>query len=520
MPEHLPSRLTPGALCTALLEHSSDAAAVVDAAGVVRYASPPLERALGAGAGELNGTDLLDRIHPDDEPAVRALLGELAAAPGERRATEYRIRRNDHVWVTLDAVATGRTDHPEIRGIVLNARDVTEHRVAVAELELQEQKLRQAQKMEAVGRLAGGVAHDFNNLLAVITGYAMLLRGALPAEGPSHDRLAQIRRAADRAADLTRQLLAFSRQQRLEPRTVDLNELVAGTTKMLDRLIGADVELVAMLRPSAGHVRVDPGQIEQVLLNLAVNARDAMPEGGRLIIETAAAELDPSVAAGELFTVPAGRYVELRVSDTGFGMSAAVRAQVFEPFFTTKEAGKGTGLGLSTVYGIVKQSGGYIWIDSEPGAGTLVRIYLPQVEADAERPANTPEPRSLARGSETILVAEDEGALRDLMRTVLEDSGYTVLDAGNGRAALEVAAAHGGSIHLLLADVVMPQMGGRSAYEQMRPDRPEMRVLYTSGYTGESIIRPDVLEPGAAFLPKPFTPETLTRRVREVLDAG
>jgi CheY-like chemotaxis protein len=380
-----------------------------------------------------------------------------------------------------------------------------------------EQQRRQAQKMEAVALLAGGVAHDFNNMLTAIFGYADLTAEELPAESPVRQDLEEIRKAAQRASELTCQLLAFSRQQLLQPMVLSLNDLVEDVEKMLGRLIGEDVELRFALNPESGNVRADPGQLRQVLMNLVVNARDAMPTGGKLLIETANAELSEQYAESHQPLVP-GPYVMLAVSDTGVGMDADTKARVFEPFFTTKGKGRGMGLGLSTVYGIVKQSGGYVWVYSERGSGTTFKVYLPRVDAPAEAPAPNREAGPLT-GTETILLAEDDEQLRPLTKGLLEKLGYTVLEAENAERALGVAGAHPGPIHLLVADVVMPGASGRELARQLARSRPDTRVLYVSGYTDDAIVRHGVLEPGLVFLQKPFTPTALGRKVREVLDA-
>jgi signal transduction histidine kinase len=392
---------------------------------------------------------------------------------------------------------------PKALGSVASAVAVgIERKRAEEALRRSEEQLRQAQKMEAVGRLAGGIAHDFNNLLTVITSYSDLVLEDLARDDPKRDDVDQIRKAAEGAAALTRQLLAFSRQQVLETKVLDLRATVASTEKLLQRLIGADVLLTTSLAPDLGAVKADPGQLEQIIINLAVNARDAMPGGGRLTIEAANVEHAPGRP---------GRYVRLALSDTGLGMDEQTRARMFEPFFTTKETGKGTGLGLATVYGIVKQAGGFIEVDSEPGRGTSVKVYLPRVDqavASAAAPAAA-EPR---RGTETVLVVEDAASVRLVTRQVLERYGYAVLEAPNGDAALRLAARHHGPIHLLVTDVVMPGLSGRQLAGQLAPLRPEMKVLYVSGYAGD-------VEPGVAYLQKPFAPETLARRVRDLLDA-
>jgi two-component system cell cycle sensor histidine kinase/response regulator CckA len=389
-------------------------------------------------------------------------------------------------------------------------RDVTEQRRL-------EGQLLQAQKMEAVGRLAGGVAHDFNNLLTVILSYGDLLLEDLPRDAPQRDDVAEIRQAAVAASALTRQLLAFSRQQVLEPRVLDVNAVVAGTEKLLTRLIGEDVRLTISLATTVGLVKVDPGQLEQIIMNLAVNARDAMPQGGRLTIETGDVEMDETYVRGHPLA-HAGHYVMLAVSDTGVGMDAETQARIFEPFFTTKEVGKGTGLGLATVYGIVKQSGGFIWVYSEPGHGTTFKVYLPRVDEPVSPAAAAAPPA--AGGAETVLVVEDVAAVRTVAREMLERRGYTVLEAPDGESALRLAGKHRGEIHLLLTDVVMPGGSGRALADRLLALRPGMKVLYMSGYTDDAVVRHGILEAGIAYLQKPFAPDSLTRKVRAVLDQG
>jgi len=380
-----------------------------------------------------------------------------------------------------------------------------------------EEQLQHSQRMEAVGRLAGGIAHDFNNVLTAVLGSIELLLLDAPPDRPHREELDIIRDAATRAKDLIRQLLAFSARQVLQPMVVDLNHLVKDIAKMLRRLIGEDVALETTLAPGLGAVRVDTGQIEQVLVNLAVNARDAMPQGGRLAIATGNIELD-GTRASPAATVPPGRYVLLQVSDTGAGMDALVQAHVFEPFFTTKPRGKGTGLGLATVYGIVRQSGGHITLDSALGQGATFRIYLPRVEAPLDAARGSSPVVAPAAGNETILVAEDERLVRVLAQKVLERAGYRVVVAVGGADALALAERHDGPIHLLLTDVVMPEMNGRDLARRLAALRPGVRVLYMSGYADEAVAQHGVLDPGTAFLQKPFTPEGLAKKVRSVLD--
>jgi PAS domain S-box-containing protein len=381
-----------------------------------------------------------------------------------------------------------------------------------------EEQLRHSQKLDAVGRLAGGVAHDFNNLLTVINGCSALLLRRLGADDPLSRYPREIKQASERAASLTQQLLAFSRRQMLEPRVLNLNNSVSAMDSMLRRLIGEHIDLVTVLGGDLGLVKADPGQIEQVIMNLAVNARDAMPGGGKLTIETANVELDQAYASRHMAVKP-GAYVMLALSDTGHGMDEETQARLFEPFFTTKEKGKGTGLGLSTVYGIIKQSGGTIWVYSELDRGTTFKIYLPRVVDVLEALPLVPAPGSeLARGSETILLVEDEESVRALAREALEEAGFQVLEARHGTEALVVSHQYQGAIHLLVTDVVMPEMSGRVLADRLAPQRPALKVLYMSGYTDNAIVHQGVLDPGTAFLPKPFSPDTLVRKVREVLD--
>jgi len=451
-------------------------------------------------------------VHPEDVPRVEEALRR-TLEQGVPYVVQHRVVRPDGTERIVEercSVIRDATGTPlRLLGTVL---DITDRQRL-------EQQFLQAQKMEAVGRLAAGIAHDFNNLLTAILGSCELLREHVGPDNPDRADLDEIRAASLRAGDLIRQLLAFTRQQVLSPHILDLNEVVRGMEPMLRRVIGEDVSLRTAGAAGLGSVRADRGQIEQVLMNLVVNARDALPRGGHITIETANAELDASYAATHA-PIPAGHYALLAVSDDGIGMDAATRARVFEPFFTTKGKGKGTGLGLSTVYGIVKQSGGFIWVYSEPSAGATFKIYLPRVEAKATAAAPVPALAPVPGGDETILVVEDQPEVRRLSEKLLRVRGYTVLGAENGAEALRVAEQHAGPIHLLVTDVIMPGMNGREVALLMSADRPTLKVLYLSGYADESVVHHGVLEPGLAFLQKPFTPESLARKVRDVLDMG
>jgi PAS domain S-box-containing protein len=502
----------------ALVENSSDVTAIASADGVLQYVSEPVVRVLGRTAEEVTGTSGFDLVHEDDLGRAHAAFGRCLEQPGSPTLVNVRGRHTDGSWRHLEAVAVNHLDNPAIAGVVVNFRDVTERVRAEEEKRRLEEQLRQAQRIEAVGRLAGGVAHDFNNLLAVILGYANLALGRCDDATAVRRNLEQIRRASERAASLTRQLLAFSRRQVLVPEVLDLGDVVGEVRRMLARLIGEDVEVVTEVAPDLGHVKADPGQVEQVLMNLAVNARDAMPGGGLLRIAVRNQDLDAAFVREHMGSRE-GPHVVLEVADSGLGMDEEVRSRIFEPFFTTKEKGKGTGLGLATVYGIVKQSGGYIDVETGLGRGARFLIYLPRVFESPLR-AQPVAAQGPADGTETVLLVEDDPGVRGMTREVLESYGYRVLEARSGAEALRVSRGHAGPVALLLTDVVMPQMSGRALADHLAPERPEMKVLFASGYTDDAIVQHGVLNPGTEFLQKPFTPDALARRVRTLLDRG
>ena len=499
----------------AIIDAALDAVITMDGDGVVLSWSPQAERVFGwpaseAVGGKLSTTIIPPRFREAHERGLAHFLGTGEGPVLNQRIEITGLRRDGReipVELTITPVRLG--------GAWLFSaflRDISERK-------LLEAQLRQAQKMEAVGRLAGGIAHDFNNLLTAIIGYTDLALADLREGDPMRQDMEEILRAAHRAAGLTRQLLAFSRQQVLAPRVLDLNEVVQTVDKMLGRLVGEDIELQSVLAPGLGHIKADPGQLEQVIVNLAVNARDAMPTGGKLTIETADVEM-AETRGRDLTTVPAGRYVMLAITDSGTGMDEDTKARIFEPFFTTKEQGKGTGLGLATVYGIVKQSGGFIWVYSEPGHGTTFKIYLPRVEGAADALAPPVGTAAVPRGTETVLIVEDEEAVRALAKTALARKGYRVLEAANGGEALLLCESERAPIHLLVTDVVMPGLGGADLAQRLAPLRSEMKVLFISGYTDRAAARHGTMQPGAAYLEKPFSLDALARKVREVLDRG
>ncbi len=496
---------------SAILDTAGALVVVIDVSGRIVRFNRACEETTGYRLDLVSGKRIWDIfLAAEETAAVRSTFDRVMAG-------EYPSK-SEHYWITSDGarrlISWSITALADREGKVEYAIAIG---IDVTERKRLEEQLLHAQKMDAVGRLAGGVAHDFNNLLTAITGYSELLMHALREQDPLRKDVEEIRRAGERAASLTRQLLAFSRKQVLQPKVLDLNTVVRDMEKMLRRVIGENIELATSLDPRLGRVKADPGQIEQVVLNLAVNARDAMPRGGKLIIETG------NVVLNELYGnrhvgVDLGSYAMVAVTDTGCGMDAETQSHLFEPFFTTKELGRGTGLGLSTVYGIVTQSGGKIWVYSEPGHGTTFKIYLPRVQERSGEPI-AENPVKVANGSETILLVEDEDEVRGLIRKIVHKHGYTVIEARAGDEALQAAQSHPGPIHLLLTDIVMPRIGGPELARMLHQVRPGTKVLFMSGYPDGAVQNQRLLEPGAAFIQKPFSPSVLAVKIREVLDA-
>ena len=501
----------------AIVNSSDDAIIGKDLTGRITAWNHGAERMFGYSSAEVLGRSISILVPPDRQGEESSILARIEGGVGILHQQTVRVRRDGtpiEVSLTISPIrdATGR-----IVGVSKIARDLTDQRKAEASLQKVEAHLRQTQKMEAVGNLAGGVAHDFNNLLSVILSLTSLAIEEMKPQEPLRADLEEIHAAAEKAAGLTRQLLAFSRQQILEPTVLDLNACVHELEKLLGRLLGEHIQITVLGDPELGRVFADAGQIEQVLMNLVVNARDALPDGGQLTIETTNVHLDESYAADH-YGVAAGDYVMLAVTDTGCGMDAATQARIFEPFFTTKEQGKGTGLGLSTVYGIVKQSNGHIWLYSEPGHGTTFKIYLPRTEKASLVTGSFAAASLDLRGTETILIVEDDEAVRMTTRTILRRFGYHVLEAQSGGEALLISEQFSATIHLLVTDVIMPRLNGRQLANRLVAMRPGLKVLFVSGYTENSIVHHGVLDSGINYLQKPITPNALARKVREVLD--
>lgn len=488
-----------------ITENAADMIAVVDGSGNRLYNSPSYQKLLGYSPEELRQTKGVDQIHPDDREKVIVAAGE-AKRSGTGRSIEYRIRHKDGHWVQLESTASGvRNRNGEVEKLVIVNRDVTERKDL-------EKQLLLSQKLEAIGKLSGGVAHDFNNLLNVILGYSEELQKRIPPEDPYREAIDEIQNAGKRAATLTQQLLAFSRKQVFESQIIDLKQTVADAAKMLERLIGEDIHLEILTAPRIGEVKADKCQIERVILNLAVNAREAMPQGGKVTIEMADVQLDETSPTLQRCNAP-GPYVMLRVTDTGCGMDAELQSHIFEPFFTTK--GQGTGLGLATVYGVVKQSGGYIAVESAPGKGTTFRVYLPRVHETTEKiQASAPLGKTLP-AHWTVLLVEDERALRKLTRKMLLEMGLTVLEAEDASQAMAITRQTDLPIDLLLTDVIMPGMSGWALAEALSTQHPEMRILYMSGYPDGVIEKNGSAKAGISILRKPFTRDELMRHIED-----
>ena len=500
-----------GQLVTALLESASQAIISIDRTGRIVLANHRSEEIFGYTREELVGA------------RIELLLPEAKRATHRRDRDDYFARpRARPMGIGMD-LSGRRKDGTEVPvEVSLSYVEIDEGVFAIAfvsdisQRKQLEEQLLHAQKMEAVGRLAGGVAHDFNNMLTVISGYNRMILDELSTMDPLRGYAEEILKAADRAGALTNQLLAFSRRQILQPRVINVNALVTQTQKMLQRVIGEDVELILHLGAPVGNIKADPGHVEQAIVNLAVNARDAMPLGGTLTIETSDVVLDENYVRTHMGVKP-GEFTMIAVSDTGHGMDAETRRRIFEPFFTTKEKGKGTGLGLATVYGMVKQTGGDIWVYSEPGQGTTFKLYFPRVREAVSDSAEGEAAAARRSGGETILVLEDEKAVRELTVRILQQLGYTILTASSGDEALEISRSHEGAIDVLLTDVVMPNMSGRQLADRLQESRPDAKVLYLSGYTENTVVHHGVLDAGVDFLPKPFSRENLARKLREVL---
>jgi PAS domain S-box-containing protein len=500
-----------------LIENISDIITVIDDTGIIRYESPSLERILGYKPEELVGKNGFELVHPDDLPVLADKFAQSFLTPGVSDSIQMRLRHKDGSLRIIEAIGMWIPDGRGQLSLVLNSHDITETMQAKEEKDKMEAQLIQAQKMESVGRLAGGVAHDFNNKLAIILGYAELGLSKVNPSQPLHSDLEEIRMAACQSADLTRQLLAFARKQTISPEALDLNETVEGMLKMLRRLIGEDIDLAWLPDKSLWQVMMDPSQIDQILANLCVNARDAISGVGKMTIETGNRIFDKDYCTSHPGFVP-GEYVLLIVSDNGCGMDKETQLHIFEPFFTTKEMGKGTGLGLATVYGIVKQNNGFIYAYSEPEQGTTFTINLPRHVGKAAQMQKEDSAEPAAHGHETILLVEDDPDILHMTTMMLDKQGYTVLAANTPGEAIRMAEVHNGHIHLVMTDVVMPDMNGRDLVRNLLSRYPNLRSLYMSGYTADIIAHHGVLDPGVNFIQKPFSIKNLAVKVRDVLD--
>ena len=500
-----------------LVKNASDTLVIINSDGTQRYVSPAAERITGFSVPELEGRSIDTLIHPEDMEDIRSAWSEAVEYPEKTVTVQYRHIHKTRQWVFFEAVAQSFLTEPAINGIIVCVRDITERKNAEEETKKLQLQLAQSQKMESIGRLAGGVAHDFNNMLGVILGHAEMALEELPSNLPLYANLQEINKAAGRSADLTHQLLAFARKQTVAPRVLDLNETVEKMIKMLRRMIGEEIELTWLPGNDLHQVKIDPSQIDQILANLCVNSRDAISDVGKVTIRTESAVLNEEYCASHPGFLP-GEYVVLAVSDNGHGMDAETLSLLFEPFFTTKELGKGTGLGLATVYGIVKQNNGFIDVDSKPGKGTTFRIYFPQHAPDTEKISKQDVIKQTKRGHETILLVEDELMILNMTTTMLKQQGYHVLSAATPAEAMHLAERHAGEIHLLMTDVIMPEMNGRDLARNLLSLYPKLKCLFMSGYTADVIAHHSVLEEGVYFIQKPFLLKNLTVKIREALN--
>jgi PAS domain S-box-containing protein len=498
-----------------LVENAADTVSILDTENRVLYQSPSVRRMLGWNAWDLEGRDAFELVHPEDREQVARSLADLGKEPGDSSEVEFRLESKDGSWRRVKAIFTNRLHDPAVQGIVCNMRDITQHKIL-------EQLVRDADRIEAVGRLAGGIAHDFNNVLTALRGHAELALEEIQTNGSLRHEVEEIVRSSERATALTQQLLAFSRQRVMQPKVIEPAPVLDGMLPMLRRLIGEDIELVTAIDSDASSIRVDPVQLEQVVMNLVVNARDAMPDGGRMTLQLADDGITPEEAAEYPYEVLAGPYTRLSVADTGRGMDEEVLSHVFDPFFTTKGQGEGTGLGLATLYGIVKQSGGYVWASSELGKGSRFDVFLPAVPQGASRTdadSAGSAPRGRGQG-EIILLVEDEDGVRRLVRKVLEKNGYRVMEAEAPALAIDMVRERTEHIDLLFTDVVMPGMSGGELSERLRELQPDLLTLFTSGYTEDQVVRRGVSAGEAEFLEKPFTPDQLLEQIQTMLSDG
>ncbi len=500
-----------------LITNSSDSLVIIDADGYQRYASPGAERFSGFPITELKGRKIETLIHPDDMEGIRAVWEKVVEYPEKSFTVQYRHIHKSNGWVTAEAVAQSFLNDPVINGVIASVRDITERKRVEEETDKLHEQLAQARKMESVGRLAGGVAHDFNNMLSVILGYSEMSLRQMEEDHPLYSPMLGIKHAAERSADLTRQLLAFARKQTISPRELDLNITVASMLKMLNRIIGEDIDLIWLPGKNLGSIKIDPSQIDQILANLCVNARDAAKDAAKITIETERVIIDEKYCSMHADVV-SGEYVLLAVSDNGCGMDRETLSHLFEPFFTTKLMGEGTGLGLATVYGIIKQNNGFINVYSEPGQGTTFKIYLPLYTARHKNLAETTVKKSTVTGNETILLVEDEAMILKVTSLMLKRLGYNILTASTPGEAILLARNHACEIDLLITDVVMPEMNGRELAKNLLSYYPDLKRLFMSGYTANVIAHHGVLEEGVNFIQKPFSMQNFSSKIREVLD--